>query len=955
MASTYTVKSGDTLYSIAKSKLGSGDKYQYLATYNGISNPNLIYVGQVLKIPDSSSSSSSSASTKKSSKKSTNTNAVTITAFGLMSTDENQLFATWTWGKESKTDNYKILWEYCGADGKWFVGSDSSNSVDSNYYASSRQSTYSIPSNCIAVRFRVKPISKTYTKNEKETTYFTANWSSWKKHTVKHPLATPSSPEVTIDDNNKLTASLDNVDSNYTHVKFEIVKNNSSVFKTITGKVNKTFVSCSCNVDAGGEYKVRCQAMKNKITSEWSSYSSNQKASPSIPSKIVKCQASGKVDDVYSVYLEWGSVKTATSYDIEYTTNKEYFDNIGETSTVSTSDASTKITIYKLGSGKEYFFRVRAVNEKGSSGWSEIKSVKLGEPPSAPTTWSSTTTAIVGEPLYLYWVHNSEDGSSQTSAKVVINNGTPIVVTPSEDEEDKNSYYLVDTSKYSEGAELKWKVCTAGVTGEYGDWSEERIVNIYVKPYADVTIKDINENIINIIESFPFYINVEAGPSTQSPIGYSVSIFPNESYSTVDQIGNTKNISSGEEIYSKYIDISSNPLSIELSAGDIDLENDIEYTLSCTVAMDSGLTADSSLTFSVYWEESVYQPNAEIIIDPDICSASIRPYCENVDVHIYKVDTSTSDPTVTSEEFDENTVYDVYTKNDELVLLGKNSYGSTIYYCISYTNIYGDEIDPIYYRVNYTSGEYVNTNIQLNKSTITPLLTNTGEEVFLGKVNDEEIRYCVFEDKTLVEGVTLSVYRREFDGGFTEIATGIDNTSETYVIDPHPSLDYARYRIVAISNDTGAVSYYDLPGYPIESNSIIIQWDEDWQSLDNLNEDKSSTPQWAGSMIKLPYNIDVSDNNDSDVVHVKYIGRKRPVSYYGTQLGESSTWNVDIAKEDKETLYALRRLSLWMGDVYVREPSGSGYWASIKVSFSQKHCDVVIPVTLSLTRVEGGI
>ena len=235
------------------------------------------------------------------------------------------------------------------------------------------------------------------------------------------------------------------------------------------------------------------------------------------------------------------------------------------------------------------------------------------------------------------------------------------------------------------------------------------------------------------------------------------------------------------------------------------------------------------------------------------------------------------------------------------------------------------------------------------------MLTNTGEEVFLGKVNDEEIRYCVLEDKTLVEGVTLSVYRREFDGGFTEIATGIDNTSETYVIDPHPSLDYARYRIVAISNDTGAVSYYDLPGYPIESNSIIIQWDEDWQSLDNLNEDKSSTPQWAGSMIKLPYNIDVSDNNDSDVVHVKYIGRKRPVSYYGTQLGESSTWNVDIAKEDKETLYALRRLSLWMGDVYVREPSGSGYWASIKVSFSQKHCDVVIPVTLSLTRVEGGI
>ena len=87
----------------------------------------------------------------------------------------------------------------------------------------------------------------------------------------------------------------------------------------------------------------------------------------------------------------------------------------------------------------------------------------------------------------------------------------------------------------------------------------------------------------------------------------------------------------------------------------------------------------------------------------------------------------------------------------------------------------------------------------------------------------------------------------------------------------------------------------------------------------------------------------------------KYIGRKRPVSYYGTQLGESSSWKVDIAKDDEETLYALRRLAIWTGDVYVREPSGSGYWANISVSFSQTHKELTIPVTLEIVRVEGGI
>ena len=114
-------------------------------------------------------------------------------------------------------------------------------------------------------------------------------------------------------------------------------------------------------------------------------------------------------------------------------------------------------------------------------------------------------------------------------------------------------------------------------------------------------------------------------------------------------------------------------------------------------------------------------------------------------------------------------------------------------------------------------------------------------------------------------------------------------------------------------------------------------------------------PAWSGSMLSLPYNIDVSENNTIDKSLVEYIGRSHPVTYYGTQLGVSANWNMDIPKSDKETIYGLRRLARWMGDVYVREPSGSGYWANITVSFSQKHTELTIPVSLSITQVEGGI
>ena len=107
-------------------------------------------------------------------------------------------------------------------------------------------------------------------------------------------------------------------------------------------------------------------------------------------------------------------------------------------------------------------------------------------------------------------------------------------------------------------------------------------------------------------------------------------------------------------------------------------------------------------------------------------------------------------------------------------------------------------------------------------------------------------------------------------------------------------------------------------------------------------------------MLKLPYNIDISDEHKKDVSLVEYVGRKHPVSYYGTQVGETSSWNVEIPKNDKEALYSLRRLGPCLGDVYVREPSGSGYWANVSISFSRKHLETTIPITIKVTRVEGG-
>ena len=843
MATTYTVKKGDTLPQIAENykdvirdengNLISTNKARtnYLAKINDITDANRIVVGQVIILTGDSITP----------KKNTTSRAI-IKVFGLQSNTDRTVYATWTWSK-SHTENYQTIWYYDTGDGVWFVGSDSTTT--------DKQSIYNAPSNAKRVKFKVKPISKKHTVNNNETSYWTANWSTEEKYDFSNnPPTTPPVPTVTID-GFTLTAELNNLNVNATDIYFQIVKDNTTIFRNGKASIVKNHASFKCTISAGSEYTVRCRSYRDKKYSDWSEYSDSVSSLPSTPI-INTCKTKSET----SVYLEWGAVKTAKTYDIEYATKKEYFDGSNATQT-TTGIEFTHYELTGLESGENYFFRVRAVNSDSvHSGWSSIKSVVIGKEPAAPTTWSSTTTATVGEDVTLYWMHNSRDESSQTRAKLyteTVGGAAQIRVienTAEEDEKDKISSFVLSTSGHDEGAKIKWQVCTAGVTGVYGDWSVLRTIDIYAPPVLELNVTNSDGDALDTLESFPFHIKGLAGPSTQSPIGYHLNITANESYETVDNIGNFKMVNAGESVYSKYFD-TSEVLLVEMSANNIDLENNISYTITCVVSMNSGLTAEASSEFIVSWTDMEYEPNAEISIDEETLTASIRPYCEN-----------------------------------ENGILIENKYD---------------------------------------------------------------------KEGNLVDGILLSVYRRDYDGNFTEIGTDIDNAKATFITDPHPALDYARYRIVAKTISTGAISYCDMPGYPVGGIAVIIQWEEDWTSFDVYNEDALEEASWSGSMLKLPYNIDVSDNHQSDVSLIEYIGREHPVSYYGTQRGVTSTWSVEIPKDDVETLYALRRLAKWMGDVYVREPSGSGYWASISVSFSQKHCELTIPVTLNITRVSGGV
>lgn len=904
-----TVEYGDCLWNIARDYLGSGLKYTQLADWNNIPSPYYIYVNQKVKIKAPSSSNSSAAAS----------NTVTITAFGVQSMSNNTLFATWTWAKENDhTQHYEVEWYYTTGDKAgdnviWFVGTKTTTE--------DLMHTWNIPDNALKVRLRVKPIAESRKTGNSETPYWTAEWSKYADatHDVRdNPPKKPPTPTVELDelDKCKINISLDNLDVNATHIEFEVVKNDKTV---LTPKprvaITTNHAAYSRKVDAGGEYKVRCRSYKDGDYSEWSDYSSSVSSTPAAPTNLKDPKSTSES----SVYLEWDAVKTATSYDIEYTTERDNFDMSDDTTT-KTGIKFTRWEITDLEPGKEYYFRVRAVNSAGASSWSDIKSVAIGKAPSAPTTWSSTTTAIVGEPLYLYWNHNSEDGSSQTVAELELyiddfKESHTILNSTDEDEKDKTSVYLVDTSTYLEGTKIQWRVKTAGVTNQFGEWSTPRVIDVYAQPTLDLSLLDIEDNRVETLTSFPLCITAVAGPIRQIPTSYQLVVTANEAYETVDNIGQIRAVNKGEAVYSQYFDISES-LRVTLSAGDLDLANNIRYTVTCTVAMNSGLTTESYAEFVVGWAEKTYAPNAIINVDLETLVAHICPYCDEYAHTYYRVDK----------------VDDEYIPTNEVVNV---SWGHPLSTLPPVWDQNGDE--PVAYQD-------------------APVKTTTGERVYSGVLADgTEVYYYKTQAGTRVDGVTLSVYRRESNGTFVEIARNIDNSGHTFVTDPHPALDYARYRIVATETATGAVSYYDIPGHPIGIKSAVFQWDETYSSFDTTNEDAIESQVWSGSMIRLPYNLDVKESHSPDVELIEYVGREQPVSYYGTQRGYTAAWSAEIDKHDTETLYALRRLARWMGDVYVREPSGTGYWANVTVSFSQRHCELTIPVEFDIKRVEGGI
>lgn len=1180
----------------------------------------------------------------------------------LVSGTDRQIRVEWNWNK-SNTDHYVVKWYWANGQG-WNVGSTDEVEV--------KQAFYTAPTEAKKVKVKIKPVYKQSTNKNAKTVTVNWGWSTEKKYNfANNPPTKPPTPTIEYLSNGEyVKISIDNYDDSTTHdAQFEIMKDNTKRVGSLRySQVNTGHAEITVKASElipGHTYKARVRGLKDvtwggtagviwsgvvtqqettTIASvgdygEWSDYSTELLSKPKAVTSLKTIKALSET----SVYIDWANTSTADSYEIEYTTDKRYFDSSpNNVSSVTVNVGHAEIT--GLDTGNQWFFRIRSVNTTGNSDWSDIYSITLGKKPAAPSTWSTSSVVNQGDDIILNWTHNSEDGSDMTKAKVMLkldnsdfiwyliidkqssesnnivpmpgqNGNTVLIAYINMNNQESSTFNLynnmgeghsvmikdnigeirlkTDDVSYSNGAIFNWSVMTQGVLDEYGDESVRRTIKIYSPITLQMSVKGFsNDNTDVTMTSYPLNIDLEVTESDiQKPVSYFISVISNQSYEWYDNVGNNIIISAGETIFQQYYDTTETQMNIELTPADLTLANNNSYTINATVAMDSGLTADSNVTISIAFEDEVLEPNAYIYVDKDTLTANIVPFCEedsdletendeendkgNNDKNevytelidtgipeaiqrsinsivvpyndciyyvnferfsssssrgIYKFEdgvwatvggneyvtyTDDIDGTVDIRSYRsavfnnyvyvlDDTPYYIYRKNisdlddlsvawerfrfvaptNEFDLYGASCHGYLMEYdnslhCFANRLRAKDWGDPRYDKYNDERvahyvlstdeyGRYTFTRIatipidisnrherqlyldhgtsavvydnSIHLITLThhfiyttssgwtelnpvPNLDNYANDVavvydnnlyvfgedqnsynclmkwnssndtwdivhketrgimlynftdgYVFFVNNSLLNICnggdgkhyVYqyreasgsseEHNTELDQTTLlSVYRRDFDGRFTEIGADLPNTGQIMITDPHPALDYARYRIIAKSGGTGAIYYTDVPGVEIGEKAIVINWNDYVNYLDVEDDTEKAELPWYGNMLKLPYNVDVADNNNIDTNMNDYIGREHPVSYYGTHTGETATWNVDIDKRDTQTLYMLRLLRIYKGDVYVREPSGSGYWAHIVISFNQKHTVPIIPVTISITRVEGGM
>lgn len=754
----------------------------------------------------------------------------------------------------------------------------------------------------------------------------------------------------------------------------------TTAYETKTVLIESGVAETTFQLQPGKSYQIKARSKEGDQYSNYNTISQRIYTVPPIPTGLSARVTNSSTSLNLSYSVIWNETTTATSYEIEIATNREYFDVSG-----MTENETVELPNYtRIGvNGGEYYFRVRAINDTGESEWSTIEPLIIGKAPLAPSTWTTDTIYSIGDTINFYWKHLPKDGTREYVGQIEITYAdTPHVYTVSrqnQNEEDwgKNNVYNFSTSGIVRSERLVYRVRTAGVTMEYGEWSEPKEIQVYATPQARVMINLIEDDEHNLSE-YPINIRAQAYDYHDESTGHyeisqesteiTMTLTSNGAYNTQDKLGNIVKVKAGEVVYKKselpYGAVTS-VFTHMLTYDEITLNRGSNYTLTIDFLFESGMTATTSTTLFYYYSPEIVTltPTVEMLEDPYIAKlsgiivpfggSSVLDYTYNAMEDLEWVlggisNTGTYVPT-------DNAIasIDKFVVADGTRVEINSNYEFKI---VTFSMLNNAYVDPVLVH-DYSSEPYTFQKSTYAVISLRPKQTDPEHPIQAELSHKTKIGFYDLTDNHYEDYAKYDIYyyRRERDDSYILIDKHpysydyVHTNTLTVITDPHPTLNGSKYRILVVNTETGQWSATN-----VESNVYcpfpIIQWDEEWKSW---NSNLSSA--WTGSYIKMLYNLTQDESTVINAAEIQYAGRRYKSHYYGDSYETTLDWKADIPKSDDETLFNLRRLSTYDGDVYIREPSGTGYWAHVEVSFTREAENQVIPVTIKIKRTDGGI
>lgn len=622
-----------------------------------------------------------------------------------------------------------------------------------------------------------------------------------------------------------------------------------------------------------------------------------------------------------AIGLAWTCDAGNSSYEIQYTDNPYAFaDNaMGDIETVtfdafSASDTSFEYTLTDLEEGRMWYARIRAVGTDAHSGWGAVSSeqgdggskisdtvVGVELPPAEgsseviypPTPTRTDAAYSTGSVVALSWTHNSEEESAQSAFQILLR-----VTAPGQDEEQTvivgttDNAYALDLGSTADGTVVEWGVRTAGVVASaWSEWSAFQRFSVVAPPQAGASLADGNGDAVDAstaLTVLPLSIAVTANAGTgDAVVRFDAYITATESHRTYADDGSETYVAEGDAVWSGTIsstDDGFDPTGVTFAVAGRDavLDNGQQYTVLVRAFTALGMTAESApLSFSVDWGAEMPLPSGTAVFDGDDYTCRIFPAC-------YVGEEEEEEETEETEESEETE--ETQETNDEDADIDEMA----------------SELDA-----SAVDGDYYDEEPE-------------DDEPHYTAPYDED------EDFTkLREGTELDVYRVDYDGATVLIAEGLPNNGRASCTDPHPNFGVARYRIVAHDTATDTQSSFEIEAIS-DVRSVVITWDESWKS-----DDGGDYGEYYGSRCVLPHGLTLEESPTVDSAINKFAGNRFGTLYTGDSGDHECSYGMALLElGDEDSVAAMRKLATHRGACYVRDPSGLGFWARVRLTFT---------------------